>query len=101
MRSESIGPYLVVADGSGTIVAENYDGADMAGFDSRIETTLETGSTYTIWATSWQGERDGRVHAHARPGVGSRRPGDPACGHFGRRRPVAGRISTDLTRSIP
>jgi hypothetical protein len=55
MRSESIGPYLVVADGSGTIVAENYDGADMAGFDSRIETTLETGSTYTIWATSWQG----------------------------------------------
>jgi hypothetical protein len=33
MRSESIGPYLVVADGSGTIVAENDDGADR--FDSR------------------------------------------------------------------
>jgi hypothetical protein len=59
MRSESIGPCLVVADGSGTVVAENDDGADMAGFDSRIETTLEAGSTYTIWATSWQGNATG------------------------------------------
>lgn len=57
MESSALDAYLVLADPSGSGVADDDD--SQGGTDSRIETTLSESGTYTIWAGSYDGNAIG------------------------------------------
>jgi hypothetical protein len=50
MRSDDLDSYLILVSPDGSILAEDDDSAD--GVNSRIELTLPSTGTYTIWAVS-------------------------------------------------
>lgn len=57
MRSEALDPYLVLEGPAGATVDHDDDGG--GGTDSRLDVTLETDGTYTVWAGSFSGEATG------------------------------------------